>query len=60
MRFFYLTVIGWLIAAPFGNAQSWVGMMADSTKSFYEIKTAFEEHWQGREITRGSGWKQFQ
>lgn len=41
-------------------SQNWVKMIADPTKSYYEIKDAFEEHWEGKEIRRGTGWKQFQ
>ena len=41
-------------------SQDWVRMMDDPNASFYEVKQAFDSHWEGKEIRRGTGWKQFQ
>ena len=42
-------------------AQEWVRKMDDPQANFYEIRDAFEAHWQDRDHTvRGSGWKPFQ
>jgi photosystem II stability/assembly factor-like uncharacterized protein len=51
-----------LIAAAFMltgfelSAQPW---MNDSLKNFYDIQRSFNEYWEGREIEKGKGWKQF-
>lgn len=37
----------------------WVNMMQDPEANFYETQKAFELYWEGREITRGCGWKPF-
>lgn len=44
------------------NAQStdWWDMMQDPNAQYEETVAAFEEYWNGRPITKGSGWKPFQ
>ncbi|MCF8233676.1 MAG: PKD domain-containing protein [Bacteroidales bacterium] len=37
----------------------WIEMMQDPEANYYETVKAFEEYWEGREITRGNGWKPF-
>ncbi|HRY98810.1 MAG TPA: choice-of-anchor J domain-containing protein [Bacteroidales bacterium] len=37
----------------------WIEMMDDPTIPVPEVSRAFERYWEGREITRGSGWKPF-
>ena len=37
----------------------WIEMMQDKSVNFYETQKAFNEYWEGREITKGSGWKPF-
>ncbi len=37
----------------------WIEMMQDASASFYETVDAFEQYWQGREITKGCGYKPF-
>ena len=37
----------------------WIEMMQDETISFFEVQKAFNTYWDGREITKGSGWKPF-
>lgn len=42
------------------NAErTWQEMMQDPNTSFFETRAKFNEYWQGREITRGSGYKAF-
>lgn len=38
---------------------SWVELMQDPQANFYDIKSSFENYWDGREIEKGKGWKQF-
>lgn len=33
--------------------------MYNNEQNFYETQKAFEEYWDGKEITKGKGWKQF-
>jgi PKD repeat protein/photosystem II stability/assembly factor-like uncharacterized protein len=37
----------------------WVEMRQDPETNFYETQKAFELYWEDREVTKGSGWKQF-
>lgn len=37
----------------------WIDMMQDPNANFFETQKAFEEYWEGREVTRGSGYKPF-
>jgi len=60
IRLLLFTCLIFLSESVFAQHQNWVNMIADSTKSFYEIKAAFDAQWDGKEVTRGSGWKQFQ
>ncbi|NTW24364.1 MAG: PKD domain-containing protein [Lentimicrobium sp.] len=37
----------------------WVDMMLDQDANFYSTQSAFNTYWDGREITKGSGYKPF-
>lgn len=37
----------------------WIEMMQDPSANFFETQQAFETYWEGREVTRGSGYKPF-
>lgn len=37
----------------------WIEMMQDPDANFYATQSAFEKYWEGREVTKGSGWKPF-
>ena len=37
----------------------WIEMMQDETVNFYDVQKAFNLYWEGRKITKGSGWKPF-
>ncbi|MPL69083.1 hypothetical protein SDC9_14816 [bioreactor metagenome] len=37
----------------------WVEMMQDPSANFFETQKAFNTYWEGREITKGSGYKPF-
>jgi hypothetical protein len=39
--------------------KTWQDMMLDPSANFFETKQKFEQYWQGREVTRGSGYKAF-
>jgi len=40
-------------------AQDWVKMMEDRNANFYDIQREFNAYWQGKTVTKGSGWKPF-
>ena len=42
------------------TAQKWVEMMQDPEQQFSETVKEFDNWWGNREVTKGSGWKQFQ
>jgi PKD repeat protein len=46
-------------AKDYSNYPFWIEMMQDHSVNFYEVQKAFNEYWEGREITKGSGWKHF-
>jgi len=37
----------------------WINMMQDPHGNFFEIRKAFNTYWDGREVTKGSGYKPF-
>ncbi len=37
----------------------WIEMMQDQSVNFYDVQKAFNTYWEGREITKGSGWKPY-
>ncbi len=37
----------------------WIQMMQDPDENFYKTQRAFNLYWEGREITKGCGWKPF-
>jgi len=37
----------------------WIEMMQDQDANFYDVVRAFETYWEGREVTKGSGFKPF-
>ncbi len=37
----------------------WIDMMQDPESNFFETQKAFNEYWEGREMTKGSGYKLF-
>ena len=37
----------------------WIDMMQDPEVNFYDVVEAFETYWEGREVTKGSGFKPF-
>lgn len=42
-----------------GQNADWVDQMNDPNANFYTIKQNFENYWQGKEIEKGKGYKQF-
>jgi photosystem II stability/assembly factor-like uncharacterized protein len=41
------------------NAQKWVEMMNNPEIPFSEVQEEFNKYWDGKEIEKGKGWKQF-
>ncbi len=41
------------------NGQDWVEGMQDPNVNFYKVQADFDSHWNGLEIEKGKGWKQF-
>ncbi len=60
MRYF-LSVVATVMSMSLIVAQNadWVDMMQDPNVNFYTVQSEFEDYWEGREIEKGKGWKQF-
>lgn len=43
----------------YSNYPYWIDMMQDPKANFFEIQKAFYTYWEGREVTRGNGYKPF-
>jgi len=43
----------------FAQEQEWVKKMEDPEANFYDIQQSFNEYWEGKEVSKGSGWKPF-
>lgn len=56
---FYNILFLLLISSTLLAQHKWVEGMYNSEQNFYETQKSFEEHWEGKEITKGKGWKQF-
>ncbi|MCF8298148.1 MAG: T9SS type A sorting domain-containing protein [Saprospiraceae bacterium] len=56
-RFFLLIISIFFSISSFG--QHWVEMMNDPSYNFYEVQKEFNKYWEGKEIEKGKGWKQF-
>ncbi|KAB2813888.1 VPS10 domain-containing protein [Phaeocystidibacter luteus] len=54
-----------VLSVAFGTTFAQVGPpryveeMADPSVNFYDVQQSFEEHWDGKEVERSQGWKQF-
>ena len=46
-------------AADTSEFPYWIEMMQDPKANFFQTQRAFELYWEGREITKGCGWKPF-
>jgi PKD repeat protein/photosystem II stability/assembly factor-like uncharacterized protein len=60
--FFFLTITVESVFSQSNDTTSyphWVAMMQDQDANFYQTQRAFELYWQGREVTKGSGYKPF-
>ncbi len=59
MRSIYTSLI-LVVFFNFSNAQNWAEMMQRPDGNFYQIQTAFNQYWQGKDITeKGKGYKAF-
>jgi PKD repeat protein/photosystem II stability/assembly factor-like uncharacterized protein len=73
MKNILLSIAVLLFAWAFSNAQTtslpsdaelakypyWIEMMQDPSVNFFDVQKAFYTYWEGREITRSSGYKPF-
>ena len=47
------------LTPDYANYPYWIEMMEDPSVNFFEVQKAFEAYWEGREVTKGSGFKPF-
>ena len=40
-------------------SQPWSIYLDESEDNFFKVQQAFNKYWEGKEIVRGEGWKQF-
>ncbi len=43
----------------YASSPYWINMMQDPNANFFEVQKAFYTYWEGREATRGTGYKPF-
>ncbi|MCF8331876.1 MAG: T9SS type A sorting domain-containing protein [Bacteroidales bacterium] len=58
----YFSIITVIVISFFTHelaSQEWVEKMQKPDVNFYEVQESFYKYWEGKEITRGNGWKQF-
>ena len=54
-----VALVAWLVAMfGTGSAQEWVKLREEGA-NFYDIQRSFNQYWEGREVQKGKGWKQF-
>jgi len=64
MKHFFLTVAVFIFFGFALQAQPWMEeipaeKLNNESYTFYDVQTAFNKYWEGKEIERGKGWKQF-
>lgn len=66
MKSIFTTVLLILLLTNITSAQPWITELSKQKKiadnefySFYEIQNAFNNYWEGKQISKGKGWKQF-
>ena len=55
----HFLLVGLLFSGLSGFSQEWVDMMRDPNANFYDIRAAFNAHWENRQMERGKGYKAF-
>jgi PKD repeat protein/photosystem II stability/assembly factor-like uncharacterized protein len=46
-------------ALDYANYPYWIEMMEDPSVNFFDVQKAFNAYWEGRKVTKGSGFKPF-
>lgn len=61
IRIYFLAIAIVLTIAPTSaqNSTDWVDQMNDPSVNFYTVQQSFQQYWEGKEIEKGKGWKQF-
>lgn len=57
---FVTIVLSLFMLTTLVSTQEFVRLMEQQESNVYETRRAFEQYWQGRQIEKGKGWKQFQ
>ncbi|MGM0648079.1 MAG: VPS10 domain-containing protein [Bacteroidota bacterium] len=56
---FLITLTLILFLSGPGKAQDWVKEMQQPEANLYDVQSSFYKYWEGKEIEKGKGWKQF-
>lgn len=56
---FFISIATYSQDKDYKSYPYWIDMMKDPNANFFETQKAFNEYWEGREVTRGSGYKLF-
>ena len=58
-RLYYLLIIVFILVNSVGLAQPWAKFIDEKEDNFFNVQSAFNKYWDGKEQVRGEGWKQF-
>ncbi len=58
-RLFSALFLGLFSLSAAAQSPSYVEMMNDPSVNFYDVVDAFNQHWEGKSVEKGRGWKQF-
>lgn len=59
LLFSFQNAVGQTDAKDYKSYPYWIDMMQDPNANFFETQKAFYEYWEGKEVTKGSGYKLF-
>lgn len=54
-----LLIVIFILTSFLVYSQPWTKEIIDKKDNFFDVQQSFNDYWQGKEIKRGNGWKQF-
>lgn len=60
MKYFFSAALAMMfLGSTQAQNSDWIEEMQDPNVNFYQVQQSFNSFWEGREIEKGKGWKQF-
>ena len=60
MKYYFSFILIMIFSASlFSQEADWIDQMQDPSVNFYTVQQNFDKYWEGREVEKGKGWKQY-